>query len=361
MRRGRIFLFLILILVVACCLVLYLMRGTLAPQPIATPTEAFVKVFIAQQNIPYGAPITEELLGTIEIPPDRVLATYFTESEKDNLIGKIARYPLEQGVILTEAMVSTSAPAPTGPTFTASIPPGMNAISIPISRLAAVSYGVTDNAHVNVIGCVLFKDVDADFQSQLPNKVTTLFGSGRVTQQGEMLPTLSLSGPEFKGRIEPEPAFGNREFYYLIPQEPQRPRAACQMLLQDIVVLKIGNFDLLTNPSAQAAPAATPGAQQPPANQAQQNVPPPDVITLIVTPQDAVSLTWMLYNNFKFTLALRNSTDNSRTAVEAATLQYILSQYNFPVPAKLPFAVEPRVDQLTLPPLPNDTITVPAQ
>ncbi len=357
MRRGRIFLFLILILVVACCLVL-LMRGMLTPQPTETPTPAFVKVFIAQQNIPYGAPITEELLGTIEIPPDRVLATYFTESEKDNLIGKVARYPLEQGVILTEAMVSTSAPAPTGPTFTASIPPGMNAISIPISRLAAVSYGITDNSHVNVIGCVLFKDVDADFQSQLPNRIATLFGSGRVTQEGEMLPTLSLSGPEFKGRIEPEPAYSSREFYYLIPQEPQRPRAACQMLLQDIVVLKIGNFDSST--SAQPATAATPGAQAP-ANQAQQNVPPPDVITLITTPQDAVSLTWMLYNNFKFTLTLRNSTDNSRTAVEAATLQYILSQYNFPVPAKLPFAVEPRVDELTLPPLPNDTITVPPQ
>ncbi len=358
MRRGRTFFFL-LIVAVGGCLILYLMRGMLVPQPTATPTPAFVKVFIAQQNIPYGASITEDLLGTIEVPPDRVLATYFTESEKDSLIGKIARYPLEQGVILTEAMVSAEAPAPTGPTFTASIPPGMNAISIPITRLAAVSYGVTDNAHVNVIGCALFKDVDPDFQSQLPNRIATLFGSGRVTQEGEMLPTLSLSGPEFRGRIEPELAFGNREFYYLIPQEPQRPRAACQMLLQDIVVLKIGNFSLPTSASAQPAPVQTPGAQ-PPANQ-EQNVPPPDVITLIVTPQDAVSLTWMLYNNFKFTLALRNSTDNSRTSVEATTLQYILSQYNFPVPAKLPFAIEPRIDQLTLPPLPNDTITVPPQ
>ncbi len=355
MRRGRIFLFLILIVAVAGCLVLYLMRDMLAPQPTAPPTPSFVfvKVLIAKQNIPYGAQITEDLLGTIELPPDNVLAIYFTESEKDMVIGKIARYPLEQGVILTEAMVSSEAPAPTGPTFTATIPPGMNAISIPINRLAAVSYGVTDSSHVNVIGCVLFKDVDPDLQSQLPNKIATLFGSGRVTQEGEMLPTLSLSGPEFRGRIEPEPAFGNREFYYLLPQEPQRPRAACQMLLQDIVVLKVGDFSLSTNTSAQSEGEA-------PANQ-EQNVPPPDVITLIVTPQDAVSLTWMLYNNFKFTLALRNSTDNSRTAVEAATLQYILSQYNFPVPAKLPFAVEPRIDQLTLPPSINETTTPPSQ
>lgn len=349
MRRGRIFLFLILILLIGGCLVVYAMRGVLMPTPAASPTPAYVKVFIAQQAIPYGGTITEEMLGTIELPPDRVLAAYFTEAEKADLVGKVARYPLEQGVIITEGMVAVEGPAPTGPTFTASIPPGMNAISIPITRLAAVSYGVTDNAHVNVIGCVLFKDVDPEFQSELPDKLGTVQGSGRVTQQGEMLPTLSLSGPDFKGRIEPEPAFGNREFWFLIPQEPQRPRATCQMFLQDIVVLKIGNFDLAANAQPQSQP------------QQQQQQVPPDVITLIVTPQDAVSLTWMLYNNFKFTLALRNSTDNSRVAVEAATLQYILSQYNFPVPAKLPFSIEPRVDELTIPPLPNDTIVVPPQ
>ncbi|MEJ5241357.1 MAG: SAF domain-containing protein [Anaerolineales bacterium] len=355
MRRGRIFLFLILILLIGGCLILYTMRNVLMPSPAATPTSAYVKVFIAQQSIPYGAQITEELLGTIELPPDRVLAAYFTEAEKADLVGKVARYPLEQGVILTEGMVAVEGPAPTGPTFTASIPPGMNAISIPITRLAAVSYGVTDNAHVNVIGCVLIKDVDQRFQSELPNKLATVQGSGRVTQQGEMLPTLSLSGPEIRGRIEPEEAFQFREFWFVVPQEPQRPRATCQMLLQDIVVLKIGNFDLA---AAQAQPAAE---QQPTPVPQQQQLPPPDVITLIVTPQDAVSLTWMLYNNFKFTLALRNSMDNSRVAVESATLQYIMSQYNFAIPAPWIYAIEPRVDDLTVPSLPNDTFVVPPQ
>ncbi len=370
MRRGRSLLLLILILVILIIVLLWvisnitMVRSIFAPAPAASPTFAYVKVFIARQAIPYGGTITEEMLGTIELPPDRVLAAYFTEAEKADLVGKVARYPLEQGVIITEGMVAVEGPAPTGPTFTASIPPGMNAISIPITRLAAVSYGVTDNAHVNVIGCVLFKDVDPEFQSELPNKLGTVQGSGRITQQGEMLPTLSLSGPDFRGRIDPEPAFGNQEFWFLIPQEPQRPRATCQMFLQNIVVLKIGNFDLAANAQAQtpSQQQPTPQPQQQPTPQSQQqNVPPPDVITLIVTPQDAVSLTWMLYNNFKFTLALRNSMDNSRVAVEAATLQYILSQYNFPVPAKLPFAIEPRVNELTIPPLPNDTIVVPPQ
>lgn len=360
MRRGRIFLFLILILLIGGFVLLYAMRSVFLPAQSATPTPVFVKILIAKQSIPYGAKITEELLTTAELPPDKVLAAYFTEAEKDNLVGKIARYPIEQGTFLSEALVTSEAPAPTGPAYTASIPPGMNAISIPTTRLSAVSFGVTDNAHVNVIGCALFKDVDADFQSELPNRLGVVLGSGRVTQQGEMLPTLSLSGPELKGRIEPEPAFGNREFWFLLPQEPQRPRATCQMILQNVVVLKVGNFSLVSQVSAQPQPQ---GGQQPTPvpQQGAQNVPPPDVVTLIVTPQDAVALTWMLYNNFKFTLALRNSADESRVAVEAVTLQYALSQYNIPIPAKLPFAVEPRVDKLELPSLPGDIQTVGPQ
>ena len=41
-------------------------------------------------------------------------------------------------------------------------------------------------------------------------------------------------------------------------------------------------------------------------------------------------------------------------ATEAATLQFLLSQYNIPVPAKLPYALQPRIDALTSPSLPND-------
>jgi len=38
---------------------------------------------------------------------------------------------------------------------------------------------------------------------------------------------------------------------------------------------------------------------------------------------------------------LRNPTDQSHQATEASTLQFLLSQYNIPVPAKLPYSLEP--------------------
>jgi hypothetical protein len=39
----------------------------------------------------------------------------------------------------------------------------------------------------------------------------------------------------------------------------------------------------------------------------------------------------------------------------------LLSQYNIPVPAKLPYAMQPALSTLTSPFLPNDIVTVPAQ
>ena len=110
--------------------------------------------------------------------------------------------------------------------------------------------------------------------------------------------------------------------------------------------MKLGNFPLATaNPTA---------AQQQQTQQQQQGAAPaPDIITLIVSPQDANTLNYMVYTNAQIIMALRNPSDQSRLATEAATLQFLLSQYNIPVPAKLPYASQPRIDSLTEPTLKN--------
>ncbi len=114
--------------------------------------------------------------------------------------------------------------------------------------------------------------------------------------------------------------------------------------------MKRGNFPLST-----AAAAAAQQQQQ----QQQAAAPAPDVITLIVAPQDAITLTYMVYTNAQMMMTLRNPLDNSRLATEAATLQFLLSQYNIPVPAKLPYALQPRIDSLAAPNLPNEGAPTP--
>jgi pilus assembly protein CpaB len=235
-----------------------------------------------------------------------------------------------------------------GPQWAALIPPGMTAAAIPASRLALGAYGVSDGAHVNLNACIMFVDVDPGFQSKTPDKTAAL-SAGGIPKDALQVLSLTVGGAgEVQGRLELEPSLqlASPGFYYLTPSEAQRPRVVCQTLLQDVVVLKLGNFPLPTS-SAQAP-------------QQQQAAPPsPDIVTLIVSPQDANTLAYMMYTNAKITMTLRNPSDQSRLQTEAATLQFLLSQYNIPVPAKLPYALEPRLDSLPDLQLPNDSAPVP--
>ncbi len=347
MRRGRILIFLLLILIVGLGVAYVAIRALLAAPAQGPVTPVTVQVFAAGQNIPQGATITQDALTTLTIPGDKVSAVEFTVDEKAQLVGKIAKYPLEQGVVITSAMVTDSSEGVAIATseWAALIPPGMTAISIPASRLALASYGISDGAHVNVNACFLFVDVDPGFQTITPNLTAVLTATGIPK---DTLPILTLGvggtgGPQ--GRLELDPSL-QQPFYY-IPSEKQRPREVCQTILQNVVVMKRGDFALTT-----AAPAA---AQQ----QQAAAQPVPDVVTLIVSPQDSVTLTYMIYTNAQIMMTLRNPSDQSRLATEAATLQFLLSQYNIPVPAKLPYAMQPSIDTLTAPSLPNDAAKSP--
>ncbi len=349
MRRGRIFIMIAVVLVIILVMVALLMQRFLnPPRPSGgeTPPPNTVKIVIAGQSIPQGEKITAEALDFIEIPSNAVSAVMYTEDQKDQVIGKVAKYPLEQGVVITSSMISEGALAISGPAWAARIPPGSVAVSIPISRLASVAYGATDGAHVNLTACMLFVDADPSFQSKTPNTVVTLRGPAGVPPDempGITLGAGTVDQPLVQGRTEVEPSF--QQGVYVVPGEQQRPRLVCQTILQDIVVLKLGTFSAADAGEVQEQPAE--GQPQP----AQS---PPDVITLVVSPQDVNTLQWLIYMDAKLSLSLRYAGDQSRMATEAATLQFLLSQYNIPIPVKLPYVIEPRVDKLVEPVLKND-------
>jgi len=77
-------------------------------------------------------------------------------------------------------------------------------------------------------------------------------------------------------------------------------------------------------------------------------------VTLIVSPQDAVTLNYLIFAGGELTLALRHPQDTNTSSTEAVTLQFLLDQYSIPVPVKLPYGLEPRVDDLLWPTLPSD-------
>ena len=351
MRRGRILIFLVLIVVVGLGLLalLYTQFNRVTPQP----TQAVLtEVFYAAQNIPQGTTITREMLGTFSIPPENVAEVMFTTSEENALVGQTARLTLDQGTLITSSMVGSGPVEISGPSWAVQIPSGMVAATIPTSRLALGGYAVNDGAHVNVNACMLFVDVDPSFQSVLPNFTSVLTGTG--FQEGQ-LPVLSVAAttgelPSRQGRIELDPTL--QQPFYAVPSENQRPRLVCQMILQDVVVMKLGNFarqQAPTDPNATPSPAQT------------QQESAPDIVTLMVTPQDSISLNYFVYSGAMLSMTLRNPNDTSRFAAESATLTSLLTQYNISLPSKLPYASQPRIDVLTPPLLPNDVITVQPQ
>lgn len=365
MRRGRTALVIVLVIVLVAIGGYFAYRIFVAGPanaPTPTPGVRYVDIVTAGQNITPGTQITEDMLSTLQIPEDKMILGEFTN--KGDVVGQFAKIQIAQNVPIMDSMLSATPGNVNlpGSTWAPLIPQGLTAVSIPITRLGSTSYGIRDGDYVNIIVTMLIIDVDASYQTILPNNTSVVTGAGALQQQLPILTVNIASGglASAQGRTEMDPTLQNA--IYLVPSEQQRARLVTQMIMQNVQVLHVGSFPLPGEQVAeQLASSATPTPNAQGVTQAPQVV-RPDVITLMVTPQDAVVLTYLIYNGSQITLTLRNPNDfDFRTTTDAATLQYLLSQYNIPVPAKLPYSTQPRIDDLIAPSLPNDVIVTPAQ
>jgi pilus assembly protein CpaB len=295
--------------------------------------------------------LTEDVLQIVEFPQDAAYAELFRE--KEAVVGRQAKFDLEPGVPVTAGMLVTRAEelSATGSLAALGIARGKVAVSIPIvDNLSSVSYAPRPGDHVSVIVSIPFVDIDSEFQSILPNQISSVVGPSVDPEAGTNIVTIQVTGAGgLQGRTELDPVLN--ELTYVVPAEKQRPRVVSQIVLHDAEVLQLGNFPLPEEEEAEAdqAEAAEEGEEQAQQEQQQQEgeqqqppPTPPEVITLIVTPQEAVTLNYLIASELKLTLALRAAGDDSITPTEATTLQYLLDVYSIPVPAKLPYASEPR-------------------
>jgi len=137
------------------------------------------------------------------------------------------------------------------------------------------------------------------------------------------------------------------------PSEDPRPRLATQNLIQDALVVWLGNFP---EDGRIFAPAPTPTPDWTPtpvvegeAGSADLPPPPPtipprpDIISLGVTPQDAVVLTYLIESGIPLTFALRSAATTSLPQTNVVTLNYIMEQYRISVPEKFNYALEPAI------------------
>ena len=372
MRKGRIFFIIALILILGLgAVAIFYFRGLPSSTPetasetVEAPVVDMVSVVVVTQQVPRGYLLNETVLGTIEIPREMLIEGYFTDMAQ--VVGRQAKLDLDSNMLLTSSMVVDSPDqlSATGSLAALSIPRGMVAVSIPINRLSSVSYAPRPGDHVNVIATLLIMDLDTDFQAATPNRNAAVLGAGpgvvvgavseaevsvdantdlsKVTGQ-----TIGAGPSSVIGRTAIDPLL--EQTLYVVPSEEQRPRLVSQTLLQDAIVLGVGDFPLTDEVQEQPEPTAQelpplegetvdPNAEYTSeypveAEMVKEEPKLPDLITLIVNPQDAVTLNYLVYAGSQLTLALRPSGDDTRVQTEATTLDFLLTQYNIPVPVK---------------------------
>jgi pilus assembly protein CpaB len=398
MRKGRIFFIIALILILGLgAVAIFYFRGLqpaatdVVTEPVPAPAVDVVGVVVVAQYVPRGYLLNETVLGVIDIPREMLIEGYFTDMAQ--VVGRQARVDLEANMLLTTSMVVDSPDqlSATGSLAALSIPRGMVAISIPINRLSSVSYAPQKGDHVNVIATLLIVDLDTDYQSITPNRNSAVLGAGPGVAVGaESADATSVStstdltkvtgqtigaGPtSVIGRTLIDPLL--EQTLYAVPSESQRPRLVSQTLLQDAIVLGVGDFPLPSEEEEpqKATPEPPPPAEGDPAAEETSSTYTdeysdlevekpepklPDLITLVVNPQDAVTLNYLVYSGAQLTLALRPSGDDTRVQTEPTTMDFLLTQYNIPVPVRLPYGMEPRVDEMLPPQLANDVQPTP--
>jgi pilus assembly protein CpaB len=367
MRLGRILIILaiIVILILVAAYVVLNLQGNGGEQGPINTTD----VVILLQPVERGQTVTAEMLGFLAYPTEQTIEPMFTDPSE--VVGRLARFDLDGGLVLTESMLvgDGSQLSTTGSDQALLIPAGMVAFPIPIDRFSSVAYGLRDGDSVNVISTLLMVDLDQSFQSELPNHTGAVIGPGQnviiTIQEGESISSEIITSDLInaltaqiatggavspQGRAESDPVL-NQPFY-LIPSESQRPRLVSQTVLQNITILHVGNYpytdengDLVENAYQPATTAVD--AEGNPVSAGPK--PPPDIVTLIVTPQDAVTLNYLIYAGADLSLALRGSGDDSTVEIDAVTLEYLLETYDIPLPNRLPYGLDPRIDEFETP------------
>lgn len=344
-RGGLVLILLAMVLLLLIAAAAFLFRNQLFPQskaselPTPIPSTSLAKIVVLAQPVTRGTVLTPEVLATVNYPQAELVEGLFILNTEE-VIGKHTRFDLAAGTPLTPSLLSDK---PVGSFAAIQIPKNMVAISFPVNKFSSVAYALQPGDHVNILGSVLLIDIDANFQTRLPNKVgevSTASGTGPEGAQVATSLTVRVEGG-VQGRAELDPSIN--QGIYVLPSEVQRPRLVSQTLVQDAMVLWVGEYPAgnvdVTQPTPTPAPAAEGQAAQPAPTR-------PDIITVVVTPQDAVTLNYLLLAGANLNLVMRSAGDEDRNPTEAVTLQYILDQYNMPFPAKLPYSLEPRTDLL---------------
>ncbi|MDW8327146.1 MAG: hypothetical protein RMK99_11305 [Anaerolineales bacterium] len=385
MQRGRLLIIVALILIIlSVCGVFVLLNLNQAAPPgngqtptgpevieVTQPPPARLELIGTGQNLSRGQVIPTEAIIVMPWPADMAPPSALTDPNQ--VVGRLARYDIPRNSLLLSTMlvVSPTQVSRFGSDAALLIPPGFTAISIPYDRKSGVAFGIRDGDYVNVIVSWALVDIDEEFQTVLPNLTAGVLPAeapvpgpeGSGITQASIVAAVTGAGPgNLQGRVETDPVL-NQPFY-VVPSEPQRARLVSQSIIQNALVLRVGDFGpiapVFAEPTPTPAPPdpnATPTPPPPPT----PTPPPPDLITLVVSPQDALVLNYVMRmmerypDAIKITLTLRPPGDQTIAETQSVTMQYMFERFNISLPAKLNYGLDTR----PLPSVPAAAPTTP--
>jgi Flp pilus assembly protein CpaB len=305
-------------------------EATPTPPPGAVPPEQGIpttQVIVALQPIGRGSEFVAGSIGRRDWPANNVPPDIIADEAET--IGKVAKTDVVQGQVIVRGMLVDVFGAGEA---SFQIPAGRVAVAYPINRQKSVAYAIQPGDFVDILISAFFTDVDEEFQTTLPNKLSFIVPE-LDPETGEDTGRFTLSDPVDEGRF----VISSGDIPAIVfAREAQIPRRVAQLTVQAAKVIKVG-------------PWIEPPPPPPPAEgQAEGEVPPtptpnlPNIVTLAVTPQDALVLLWLRQSGIYNEMALRAAgEENADHLTEAVTLQYMLTRFNIAVPPKIEFIMRP--------------------
>jgi len=338
------------------------------------PTQELTTIIIAFQPLSRGQEIVQ---GTIDfapwpveaLPPNAYVALGSTGDDLnpgtalEDLYGQRVRTDIAQGqpLMSTDVVPSAADLAAIGSDLAAIIPEGEVAIAVPIDRLTSVAYGIQSGDRVDISISLLYVDIDEQYQSILPNTVTTVTFNA---ESGQPIFGQEIPGRFEEQRVDVRPEIPGLEDGFLdvviSPSEDPRPRLVVQRTVQDAQILYVGNipssgriFGITPTPAMVNVPeedgedtevtVQEQGGNLSVGADGVEIVIRPDIVVVSVTPQEALVMTWLIEAGVPLNFLLRSAADNSRVLTQAVTLEYIMDSYEITLPEPRNFSIEPAI------------------
>jgi Flp pilus assembly protein CpaB len=342
--------------------------GETGPLPTATPEVRFVSVVVATVDLPVGQRITEDVV-TVESRPDTNVAVVagVTIDSPDLVIGQILKTNVSSGQEIIRPMLALN---PTdlvtmGSDLALYIDQGRISVAVPIDRYSGAAFAMRPGDLVDVLMSLKLVELDPDFQTARPNIWVRVFEPALTEGTEFLFPQTS------EGRLELIPNLNTVGIVGPRLGETQIPRLVTQLTIQQSEVIWVGSWLDPLNNLEPVFPAEAfvivESTAVPPAQEGEEGGGPeptpqiiqiiPDMAILSMTVQDALAYKFALETGVEIHLALRSQGDNSVFITTSVSLPQIVEQGILTIPEPSEFGLEPRVDLVPIPRVPDIPVT----